>query len=153
MAIAILFTTCKKVEIPTQPTEVKAWQEGATVIVSWKRVKNATSYRIYRTAAENYIPIGTISKSGNAEENFVDNSPLNGMNYYKVTAFNEDVESLEGGYATCNFVLRLPMLTTIQPLSTTYTSSILGGNISDVGKNGKILNILKLKCLFANSKN
>ena len=133
MAIAILFTTCKKVEIPTQPTEVKAFQEGATVIVSWKSVKNATNYRIYRTNSKDYIPIATVSKSGTTEEKFVDNSPLNGMNYYKVTAFNEDIESLEGGYATCNFTFYLPILTTLQPTNITLTSATLGGNISDAG--------------------
>jgi len=100
---SILLTTCKKVEVPTQPTEVKAWQEGVSVIISWKSVKNATNYRIYRSATgKDYdIPIGTIST--NSKYEFVDKNPLEGMNYYKVTAFNEDVESLEGGYATCNF--------------------------------------------------
>jgi len=126
---SVLLTTCKKVEVPTQPTDVKAWQEGASIVISWKSVKHATTYRIYRSDTEkDYIPIGTVS-----ETHFTDNTPLKGTNYYKVTAFNEDVESLEGGYATCNFTFSLSTLTTLQPTNVTFTSATLGGNISDVG--------------------
>jgi len=130
---SISFTTCKKVTIPAQPTDVKAWQENVSIIISWKSVNNATTYKIYRSASDNYIPIGTVSKSGGEEEKFVDKSPLNGMNYYKVTAFNEDVESLGGGYATCNYIFYLPKLTTLQPTNLTFISATLGGNISDIG--------------------
>ena len=105
---AIFLTTCKKVAAPSQPTNVSAKQEGESIIITWKEASHATSYRIYRSATgTDYIPIGTVSNYSYGL-NYTDKTPFEGVNYYKVTAFNEDVESLEGGYTTCNFVPPLP---------------------------------------------
>ena len=104
---SVFLTTCKKVEVPTQPTNVTAFQKNETIVISCSGAKNATSYRIYRSATgKDYdVPIGTESCLGEGiTAYFYDNTPFVGVNYYKVTAFNEEVESLEGGYATCNFV-------------------------------------------------
>ena len=108
---SIFLTTCKKTEVLTPPTEVptpplgvSAPQTGSLIIISWKKVSDATSYRIYRsTTGKDYIPISTINKSGYSHEGYMDKNVFEGWNYYKVTSFIGNVES-EASYVSCNFI-------------------------------------------------
>jgi len=104
---SIFLTTCKKTEVLTPPTSVSAQQTGSLIIMSWKKVSDATSYRIYRSATgTSYIPISTINKSGYSHEGYMDKNASEGWNYYKVTVFMGNIES-EASYVSCNFIPQL----------------------------------------------
>ena len=72
------------------PTGVSAVKDGSCIKISWNTVSVATSYNIYRSSSSS----GTFSKLGSASNTlYIDNSPLNGYNYYKVTAVKGSQES------------------------------------------------------------
>ena len=99
-------TTCKKVDPLLPPTNINVKQEGETIRLTWKAGNNATGYKIYRSATgTDYAPLVNIPDCY-----YIDNLPLKGMNYYKITssAFRGEVESLESGYVTCDFVPPTP---------------------------------------------
>ncbi|GHV52858.1 hypothetical protein FACS1894181_16330 [Bacteroidia bacterium] len=82
------------------PAGVTATQSGSFVLISWRSVSGATSYKVYRgsSAYGSYTSIGsTTSTSG------YDNSPLNGYNYYKVTAVKGTTESDYSNYVSCYY--------------------------------------------------
>jgi len=100
----IFLTACKKTEVFTPPTNVRAMQMGSLIFISWKNVPQATTYRIYRSATgTDYMPVGTASKSGYNNEGYADGNAFEGWNYYKVTAFTGNVES-EASYVSFNFI-------------------------------------------------
>ena len=85
---------------PNAPTGVSARQNGTSITVSWNSVSSATSYKIYRSNSLS----GTYSQLGNSSSlNYTDYSPLNGYNYYKITAINSVGESSQSSSISYNF--------------------------------------------------
>ena len=85
---------------PNPPTGLTAVQEGTSIKLSWNSVSGATSYNIYRSSSAS----GTYTSYGNlSATSGYDNNPFNGANYYKVSAVNTAGESVQSGYAYCNF--------------------------------------------------
>ena len=63
-------------------------------------MSGATKYKIYRSSSAN----GSYSLIGESSTNsYRDNSPVSGYNYYKVSAVNNNGESQQSSYASCNF--------------------------------------------------
>ncbi len=81
------------------PKNVMASTSGSSIVVSWNRVSNASSYDVYRSssASGNYSYIGESYSTS-----FYDRSPLKGSNYYKVKALSTYNESFFSTYAYCN---------------------------------------------------
>lgn len=85
---------------PSTPTGLKASATTYTVTVSWNSVSNATSYCVYRSSSS----FGVYSKIGTSYSNsYTDPSPLNGTNYYKVTAVNTAGESAQSSSVSCSY--------------------------------------------------
>lgn len=75
-------------EPPSAPTNVTANLNGDTidsVLVSWTGSIGATSYKVYRSSSLDgtYTLLGTVNATS-----YVDNSPIVGVNYYKIIASN-----------------------------------------------------------------
>ena len=106
----VYFTACKKDNSNNNdgpstgfnaPTGVTASLSGTSIVVQWDLVSEATYYEVYRSSS----PDGSYSQVGSSTTNnqITDNSPLNGDNYYKVKAFNDDEESEYSNYTHCYF--------------------------------------------------
>ena len=84
----------------SSPTGVTASVDGSSILISWQSVSGATKYKIYRSSSAN----GSYSLIGESSTNsYRDNSPVSGYNYYKVSAVNNNGESQQSSYASCNF--------------------------------------------------
>ena len=89
---------------PSTPEGITASLEGPLmypyVIISWNMVSDADSYKIYRSksASGNYSKIGDSRTTSFSDEN-----PMNGTNYYKVTACNSAGESGKSEYASVEY--------------------------------------------------
>ena len=83
---------------PSIPSGLSVTNQGSNttpiVHLSWTSVSGATGYRIYRSSSPSsgYSQIGETSST-----TFNDSSPVSGINYYKVTAYNSAGES---GYSS-----------------------------------------------------
>jgi len=85
---------------PNTPTGISATQSGSSINVSWSNVTGATSYKVYRSSSAS----GTYSLlSSPSSTSYIDNSPLSGYNYYKVSAVNSAGESAQSSYVSCNY--------------------------------------------------
>lgn len=90
-----------KLTIPNTPTGLSTANQGNSsnpkVYLSWTTVTNASGYRVYRSSntSNNYSLIGTTSFTY-----YTDSYPLEGNNYYKVTAYNDAGESTPSSYAS-----------------------------------------------------
>ena len=75
------------VSTPSAPTNVTADLNGSisSVLVSWNSSIGATSYKVYRSSSSSgtYTLLSTVNATS-----YTDNSPLTGMNYYKIIASN-----------------------------------------------------------------
>ncbi|MDR0421727.1 MAG: hypothetical protein LBH72_01790 [Proteiniphilum sp.] len=83
------------------PTGLSATKNENQISLSWNSVPGASFYRVYRSSSSSgsYSVIGT-SNANNTN----DNSPLNGYNYYKVTALNSSgKESNMSNYVLCEY--------------------------------------------------
>ena len=107
VSLVLCMVSCKKdkdggtASPPRAPTEVEAYQSGSMIYIYWNSVPDATSYKVFRSssASGNYSRIG----SSTNDTEFIDDSPLNGRNYYKVKAVNEAGESDYSNYVDCDF--------------------------------------------------
>lgn len=76
--------------ILSAPMGVNAALEGETVVVSWEEVQGATSYEVYKS----YDNISySVLATDIVETLYVDDSPFEGSNYYKVKAVGESLSS------------------------------------------------------------
>lgn len=87
------------------PTNVTATITGSTMVpnisISWSAVDGATKYNVYRasSASGSYSKLGTTQWTA-----YSDTNPLNGTNYYKVTAVNSSgTESSKSDYASASY--------------------------------------------------
>ena len=84
---------------------ISATNNGSTMVpniyISWTAVSGASKYNIYRASSAS----GSYSKIGTSNYNsYNDSNPLNGTNYYKVTAVNASgKESDKSSYATASY--------------------------------------------------
>lgn len=77
----LLMVACKKKEPPQTPTGLTSRVSGSTIIVSWNSVEDADEYLITKDSwYYNETVYGT---------SFIDYSPDEGTNYYRVFAHNE----------------------------------------------------------------
>ena len=78
------------------PSGISATTSGSSVIIQWNSVSGATKYNVYRSNSTNgyYSLIKTVSNTQTTDTN-----PLNGDNYYKITAVNVSQESGYSSYA------------------------------------------------------
>ncbi len=65
------------------PQSVTAAINGQTIQVSWGSIEKASTYEVYRSSDN--VSYSSIA-SGITGTSYIDNSPLSGMNYYKVQA-------------------------------------------------------------------
>jgi rhamnogalacturonan endolyase len=86
--------------VPPSPTSVTAYAGNNSVLLSWPAVAGATSYNILRstTSGSNYVSItngvtGPVCGSGPANATYVDNTAVNGTNYYYVVRSVNPVNS------------------------------------------------------------
>lgn len=88
--------------ILSAPTNVKATQNGSTVVVSWNSVSGATGYEVFYSSSSNgtYYSLGTTTGTSKT-----DNYPYSGANYYKVVAKNSSSTSDYSSYAYCNYTV------------------------------------------------
>lgn len=87
-------------QVPDAPSNVDAYTSGSSIIVSWSSVRGANMYNVYRSSSSS----GTYSYLGYSySTSYTDNSPLNGTNYYKVSAENNSGESSKSSYAYCSY--------------------------------------------------
>jgi rhamnogalacturonan endolyase len=77
--------------VPPAPTGMTAYAGNNSVLLSWPAVAGATSYNILRTttSGSGYVSItngvvGPVCGSGPANATYVDNTAVNGTNYYYV---------------------------------------------------------------------
>jgi fibronectin type 3 domain-containing protein len=114
MALALCtltFSSCQEddgnnqaqVQVPPTPTGVTAAQSGSTIVVSWNEVSNAASYKVYRSSSSTGAYSLMSSTSSSHGTNYIDNSPLSGYNYYKVSAVNSAGESSQSIAAYVNY--------------------------------------------------
>ena len=73
------------------PTSVNAQLNDKSIEVSWTAVQGATEYQLYRS--NNNISYSLL-KSGIKVTEYTDVSPFDGLNYYKVKAIGNGVESI-----------------------------------------------------------
>ena len=73
------------------PTSVNAQLNDKSIEVSWTAVQGATVYQLYRS--NNNISYSLL-KSGIKVTEYTDVSPFDGLNYYKVKAIGNGVESI-----------------------------------------------------------
>lgn len=89
------------------PTGVTASNEGSAmvpnIVIRWNEVSGAASYKIYRSSSAN----GSYSLIGTREYGMTvygDQNPLNGTNYYKVSAISSSgKESEKSAYASATY--------------------------------------------------
>ena len=90
------------------PTNVKAEldENDLVVNVSWDVVKYAQSYKVYRSSSSS----GTYSlvAEGITSTTWIDDSPQEGHNYYKVCAINRNIISSQSSYASVTVNLAAP---------------------------------------------
>ena len=89
---------------PSAPTGLSAENIGNDVYpvvnLSWNTVEKATSYKVYRSSSSSsgYSLLGTATVT-----KYNDNNPMNGKNYYKVSAVNSAGESAFSSYVYFNY--------------------------------------------------
>lgn len=72
------------------PQTVNATLSEKTVIIKWSAVKNATEYAVYRSTDN--VNFRLLSTHITATQ-YTDNAPENGVNYYKIKALKDNIES------------------------------------------------------------
>ena len=87
---------------PSAPSGVTATNQGSQnlprIFISWSPVSNATSYKVFRSSSAS----GSYSQIGSSTLNdYYDNSPLSGNNYYRVKAVNSAGESPYSSFVFC----------------------------------------------------
>jgi hypothetical protein len=92
---------------PSAPTGVTAVVNGTSVNISWSSVSGATSYSVYRG------PTGTTSEKilTTSSTTATDASPLDGLNYYRITASNAAGESEQSNFGYCRYTDQTPPAT------------------------------------------
>lgn len=109
---------------PSAPTGVSAYFSGSTAIpeitISWNSVSNATSYKIYRSSSAYGSYTYLLSTSITYTYDF---NPINGTNYYKVKAVNNNGESSFSDYVSCDYNANA-----YPPCPPHYTSHTVSGN-------------------------
>ncbi len=117
-----------EVSKPSAPTGLSAENIGNDVYpvvnLSWNTVETATSYKVYRSSSSSsgYTLLGTSTVT-----KYSDNNPMNGKNYYKVSAINSAGEGAFSSYAYFKFDaanLQKPALPQVS-VSTSSTSVTL----------------------------
>ena len=92
------------------PTNVKAElevkDEKFVVNVSWDAVKYAQSYKVYRSSS--YSGTYSLVAEGITSTTWIDDSPLEGYNYYKVCAEGYGFTSSQSSYSYVNVSLAAP---------------------------------------------
>ena len=90
------------------PTNVRAQVDDNALIVhvAWDAVRHADSYNVYRSSSDNGIY--TLIAEGVMSTSWTDNSPMQGVNYYKVCAKGYGFTSPQSAYATANIILDTP---------------------------------------------
>ena len=110
---------------PSTPYSVSAVNEGNILLpevrITWSSVSNATKYNIYRSSSSSsgYYLIGTSYYTY-----YSDWSPMNGKNYYKVTAVNDAGESSYSSYALFNYDKSSSLAPGTPTVTTSGTSSV-----------------------------
>ncbi len=92
---------CDYSDVPTStPYSVEAVQNETGIVISWRGIWDATEYNIYRKrkSSDSYSLIGTSSTT-----EFVDDEPLVGMNYYRVSAVNCVGENPDMEQVSCEY--------------------------------------------------
>ena len=84
--------SCENCQAPENIKAEESYQNGEMgVMVSWDKVGNPQSYKVYRSSDnENYTEVGTVESSANQYFDAVEK----GEYYYQVTAYNSYCESL-----------------------------------------------------------
>jgi len=99
----------KKPDKLNTPTDIEATVSNGSINIDWSSVSGATGYRIYRSTSYSggYTQIGT--STTNLYTDTYNLSPGT-IYYYKVTAYSNDVESSQSGYASAEVpvVLNVP---------------------------------------------
>jgi fibronectin type 3 domain-containing protein len=112
--------TANFVKMPNTPTNIVATVSSVnSIIVSWSSVSNITGYRIYRSTSYsgNYIQIGT-----SPENSFIDSGLSPGTTYYyKVSAYNSNVESSQSNSAQATTQLSAPTGLTVTSSANSMT--------------------------------
>ena len=80
------------------PTGVTAVVDGSSIKVSWSPISGATGYKVYRGSTSDVTFLSNVS-----ENSYTDNSPLDGLNYYKVSALNNNGESDLSSFGYCKY--------------------------------------------------
>ena len=110
---------------PSAPYYVSAVNEGNLLLpevrITWSSVSNAKMYNIYRSnsSSSGYYLIGTSYYTY-----YSDWSPMNGKNYYKVTAVNDAGESSYSSYALFNYDKSSSLAPGTPTVTTSGTSSV-----------------------------
>lgn len=92
--------TCKITVIPTpEPANQTCLRIKEGFKLTWDKAPN-TTYRIYRSAdGKSFVKLAT-----DISDNFyIDNQPLIGQNFYKISAISNDIESETTGYFSVMF--------------------------------------------------
>ena len=92
-------------EFLPHPENVRATQSFASITITWNSVSQAKSYIVYRnnSATGAYTSIGeTITVSGSTQ-NFSDDNPFTGLNFYRIASVNDELEGGQSGYVSCEF--------------------------------------------------
>lgn len=113
-------------ETPTAPTGVYASANGTSVSISWNSVSGATKYNVYRSSSMSGSFSRITSVSGTSA---TDNNPLNGSNYYKVTAVKGSKES---DYST---IVSVSVSISQKPSTPTGLRAVQNGDAIDVSWN------------------
>ena len=85
---------------PPSPADVVATTSGSQIVLTWNAVNGATSYNIYQGSAagqESITPVATVYSTATAT---VSKLPTATINYFVVTAVNEDGESAKSSEAS-----------------------------------------------------
>ena len=91
----LILVACKKKEVPAAPTDVTSYVSGSSIVIQWRDVENADSYII--TNGNGYSLASTQATS------YIDYSPRQGNNIYRVFAENEYGRSRSYGSTTCYY--------------------------------------------------
>ncbi len=115
---------------PSVPSGLTATNQGNSsnpiVYLSWNTVENATGYRVYRSSNSSSGYSLLVTSYSNY---YNDSAPLEGYNYYKVTAYNDVGESTQSSYASYYYYNKLSAPDAPSNLTVTNKGSDTNPNI------------------------
>ncbi len=116
--------------LPVNIINLKAYRSGPSVIVDWTSLNevNVDHYEVERSATANqFSTLGSVKRKntgGSIDYRYTDLQPLNGNNFYRIKAVDQD------GMVTYSHVVSLNISGTAKPAITVYPNPVTTGSLN-----------------------